>query len=84
MTVSALTIQGSTNTENALLLNFFGTAVPLTVLNGLTVSNNGQILDLQFRPGRGWLVHRHELANESRRRIHQHDERSGVSPRLYI
>ena len=45
MTVSALTIQGSTNTENTLLLNFFGTAVPLTVLNGLTVSNNGQILD---------------------------------------
>ena len=33
MTVSNLTIQGSTNTQNVLLLNYFGTDVPLTVLN---------------------------------------------------
>jgi hypothetical protein len=46
MTVSNLTIQGSTNTVNTLLLNNFGTATPLTVLNGLTVSNNGQILNM--------------------------------------
>ena len=46
MTVSNLTIQGSTNTENTLLLNFFGTAVPLTVLNGLTVADDAQILNL--------------------------------------
>ncbi len=46
MTVSNLTIQGSTNTENTLLLNFFGTAVPLTVLNGLTLQDDAQILNL--------------------------------------
>ncbi|HZV33973.1 MAG TPA: hypothetical protein VFB72_05305, partial [Verrucomicrobiae bacterium] len=46
MTVSNLTISGSTNTENTLLLNYFGTAVPLTVLNGLTLQDGGQILDL--------------------------------------
>ena len=31
MTVSNLTIQGAWDTENVLLLNYFGTAVPLTV-----------------------------------------------------
>lgn len=45
MTVSNLTIQGSTNTENSLLLNYFGTTVPLTVLNGLTVEDDAQILN---------------------------------------
>lgn len=45
MTVSALTIQGATNSRNTLLLNFFGTAVPLTVLNGLTLQDGAQILD---------------------------------------
>src|SRR5665213_955678 len=34
MTVSNLTVLGSTNTENVLLLNYFGTNIPLTVLNG--------------------------------------------------
>lgn len=45
MTVSNLTIGGSSNTENVLLLNFAGTAVPLTVLNGLTLENDGRIED---------------------------------------
>jgi hypothetical protein len=45
MTVDSLTVSGSTNTENTLLLNFFGTAVPLTVLNGLTVADDGQLLN---------------------------------------
>ena len=45
MTVSSLTIQGATNSENTLLLNFFGTNVPLTVLNGLTLEDGAQILD---------------------------------------
>src|SRR5438309_986730 len=45
MTVSNLTIRGATNTENTLLLNFFGTAVPLTVLNGLTLQDGAQILN---------------------------------------
>jgi hypothetical protein len=42
MTVSNLTIRGGVNT---LLLNFFGTAVPLTVLNGLTVADSGRIVN---------------------------------------
>jgi hypothetical protein len=42
MTVGSLTIRGGVNT---LLLNFFGTAVPLTVLNGLTVADSGRIVD---------------------------------------
>ena len=46
MTVSNLTIAGSTNSENTLLLNFFGTAIPLTVLNGLTVADDAQVLNL--------------------------------------
>src|SRR4051812_44801296 len=45
MTVSNLTIRGSTNTENTLLLNYFGTAVPLTVLNGLTLQDDARILN---------------------------------------
>jgi hypothetical protein len=45
MTVSNLTIQGATNTENTLLLNSFGAAVPLTVLNGLTLQDDAQILN---------------------------------------
>jgi hypothetical protein len=45
MTVSSLTIQGAMSTENTLLLNYFGTAVPLTVLNGLTLRDYAQILD---------------------------------------
>lgn len=45
MTVGSLTIRGATNTENTLLLNFFGTAVPLTVLNGLTLADDAHILN---------------------------------------
>jgi hypothetical protein len=46
MTVNTLTIRGATNSGNQLLLNFFGTAVPLTVLTGLTCADNGQIANL--------------------------------------
>jgi hypothetical protein len=45
MTVSNLTIRGATNTENVLLLNYFGTTVPLTVLNGLTLQDDGRIVN---------------------------------------
>ena len=45
MTVNDLTIRGASNTLNTLLLNFYGTTVPLTVLNGLTVADNAQILN---------------------------------------
>ena len=45
MTVSNLMIQGPTNSDNLLLLNYFGTSVPLTILNGLTLQDNAQILD---------------------------------------
>ena len=45
MTVSNLTIRGAWDTENSLLLNYFGTAVPLTVLNGLTLQDGAQILN---------------------------------------
>src|SRR5262245_44750286 len=43
MTVNSLTIRGATNTENTLLLNFAGTVVPLTVLNGVTLADGGRI-----------------------------------------
>lgn len=46
MTISNLFIQGATNTENTLLLNYFGTGVPLTVLNGITLQDDGRLLDL--------------------------------------
>lgn len=46
MTVNDLTVRGSTNTENTLLLNYFGTVLPLTVLNGLTLQDDGRILNL--------------------------------------
>jgi len=45
MTVSNLTLRGAWDTYNTLLLNFAGTAVPLTVLNGLTIADNAQILN---------------------------------------
>ena len=45
MTVSNLFFEGATNTQNSLLLNNFGTNVPLTVLNALTLQNGGQILN---------------------------------------
>src|SRR5205823_1156381 len=45
MTVSSLTIRGAWDTENTLLLNYAGTAVPLTVLNGLTLQDEGRIVN---------------------------------------
>jgi hypothetical protein len=45
MTVSNLFIEGSTNTENTLLLNNFGTNIPLTVLNGLLLQDSAQIIN---------------------------------------
>jgi len=45
MTVNSLTIQGATNTENTLLLNYVGTDFPLTVLNGLLLQDGAQILN---------------------------------------
>src|SRR5436853_6333730 len=45
MTVSNLTVRGATNTENVLLLNYFGTAAPLTVLNGVTLQDDGRIVN---------------------------------------
>src|SRR5205085_3841094 len=45
MTIDSLTIRGALDAENTLLLNFVGTAVPLTVLNGITVADGAQILN---------------------------------------
>src|SRR5438105_2987909 len=45
MTVSNLTVRGAWDTENVLLLNYFGTAVPLMVLNGLTLQDDGRIVN---------------------------------------
>jgi hypothetical protein len=45
MTVSNLTIRGAWDTENTLLLNYAGTTVPLTVLNGLTLQDDGRIVN---------------------------------------
>ena len=46
MTVSNLTIYAPSNSQNTLLLNFVGTAVPLQVLNDCTIGTNGSILNL--------------------------------------
>jgi hypothetical protein len=45
MTVTNLTVRGATNMENTLLLNNFGTAIPLTVLDGLLLQDSAQILN---------------------------------------
>src|SRR5881227_4064285 len=45
MTVGSLTIRGAWDTMNTLLLNYAGTAVPLTVLNGLEVADSARILN---------------------------------------
>jgi len=45
MTVSNLTIRGAWDTENVLLLNYVDTALPLTVLNGLTLQDMAQIVN---------------------------------------
>lgn len=46
MTVSSLTIRGAWDTYNTLLLNSAGTTVPLTILNGLTIADQAQIVNL--------------------------------------
>jgi len=45
MTISRLTIRGAWDTFNTLLLQYAGTAVPLTVLNGVTVQDSARILN---------------------------------------
>jgi hypothetical protein len=45
MTVSNLTIRGASNTQNTLLLNSVDPAIPLTVLDGLTLQDDGRILN---------------------------------------
>src|SRR5438094_103695 len=45
MTVESLTIRGAWDTMNTLLLNYAGTAVPLTVLNGLTLQEMARIVN---------------------------------------
>src|SRR5436190_5505266 len=45
MTVDSLRISGAWDTRNLLLLNYAGMAVPLTVLNGLTLQDGAQILN---------------------------------------
>ncbi len=43
MTVNNLTINGTTNTQNTLLLNFFGIGVPLKILSGCSIGANGTL-----------------------------------------
>src|SRR5437016_1120827 len=45
MTVESLTIRGAWDTMTTLLLNYAGTAVPLTVLNGLTLQDMARIVN---------------------------------------
>ncbi len=44
-TVGSIGIAGAWDTRNVLLLNYFGTDYPLTVLNGLTLQDNAQIVN---------------------------------------
>ena len=46
LTVSNLTISAPTNAFSTLLLNYSGTATPLRVLNGCTISTNGSLDNL--------------------------------------
>lgn len=46
LTVNELTVACFTSGSNTLLLNFFGTAVPLRVLNGMAVRPGGRVLNL--------------------------------------
>jgi len=46
MTVNSLGIRGAWDTMNTLLLNYAGTDVPLTVLNGVTVQDNARIVSV--------------------------------------
>jgi hypothetical protein len=43
MTVGSLTVDGPTNTENTLLLNFFGTTQPLHVLGDFNIESHGHL-----------------------------------------
>ena len=45
MTVGSLTIRGAWDTMNTLLLNYADTALPLTVLNGLTLQDMARIVN---------------------------------------
>src|SRR5438045_326215 len=45
MTVESLTLRGAWDTMNTLLLNYAGTAVPLTILNGLTLQDMARIVN---------------------------------------
>lgn len=45
MTVTSVTVRGAWDTMNTLLLNHAGTTVPLTVLNGVDVTDNARILN---------------------------------------
>ena len=51
MTVSNLTVRGASDSENVLLLNNSGLDVPLTVLNGLTLQDDGRIVNLNSSLG---------------------------------
>ena len=46
MTVNDLTVSAPSNSQNTLLLNFVGTAVPLQVTNDCVIGTNGGILNL--------------------------------------
>src|SRR5262249_15322692 len=46
MTVSNLMVSGSSNSQNTLLLNYAGTAVPLNVISNCTIGTNGLLLSL--------------------------------------
>ncbi len=58
MTVSNLSVFGPPGSRNTLLLNFFGTAVPLRVLNDCTISTNGSLLSLNsgLQVGRNLMI----------------------------
>jgi hypothetical protein len=69
MTVSNLTISRSANTTNTLLLNYFGTALPLTVSNGLRLQDTTRAI-VNFNSGlavQSGTNHRYERPISRRR-----------------
>jgi len=58
MTVSNLTVSAPSNSQNTLLLNFAGTAVPLQVLEDFEIGSNGSLLNLSssFSVGRIFII----------------------------
>src|SRR5438067_6131386 len=46
MVVGSLTVRGAFDTFNTLLLQYVGTDVPLTVLNGITLADSARIMNL--------------------------------------